>query len=91
MATFRKYEFAIYADYRTIHDVETESNYAVEIGHINSDNPKVFCVDILWNGEEPEHWKEYHVWPAPCGVHSFSGWEEQYTADFQKFATQSQK
>ena len=89
MATFRKYEFAIYAEYRAFHDVEMESNHAVEIGHINPDNPKAYCVDILWNSEEPKHWKQYQVWPDPVGVHSFSGWDEQYTKDYQEFATPS--
>jgi hypothetical protein len=27
------------------------------------------------------------VWPKPCGVHSFLGWDAQYESDYQEFAT----
>ncbi len=48
MATFRKYEFAVYADFRTINDSEVEPRTIVELGHINPANPKAWCVDVLW-------------------------------------------
>ncbi len=40
MATFRKYEFAVYADFRTINDSEAAPRTVVELGHINPANPK---------------------------------------------------
>jgi hypothetical protein len=82
MATFRKYEFAVYADFRTINDLEAEPRSVVELGHINEQNPKAWCVDILWEGDEPKLWEKYQTWPRPCGVHAFAGWEEQYTEDY---------
>jgi hypothetical protein len=87
MATFRKYEFAVYADFRTINDLEVEPRSVVELGHINEQNPKAWCVDVLWEGNEPKHWANYQTWPKPCGVHSFLGWDAQYEADYQEFAT----
>jgi hypothetical protein len=50
-----------------------------------------YAVDILFNDTCPEDLAAFVVWPEPCGVHSFSGWEEQYAADYKEFATQSQK
>ena len=91
MPTFRKYEFAVYADFRTIYDAEASPNTCVELGRINPDNTKAYCVDILWEGEEPKHWKPNQVWPTPCGVHSFLGWDAQYEADYQEFATPQTK
>ena len=91
MATFRKYEFAVYADFRTIHDGETSPNTCVELGHVNPINPKAYCVDILWEGEEPINWVRHQVWPTPCGVHSFLGWDAQYEADYKEFATPQTK
>ncbi len=85
MATFRKYEFQ-YADFRTIHDGETAPHTCVELGHINPDNPQAWCVDILWEGEEPTHWSRYQVWPSPIGAHTFLGWDEQYTIDYNENA-----
>jgi len=84
MATFRKYEFAVYADFRTINDSEVEPRTVVELGHINPANPKAWCVDILWEGDEPKNWTKYQTWPEPCGVHSFLGWDEQYTEDYNQ-------
>ena len=81
MATFRKYEFAVYADFRSINDLEVEPRTVVELGHINEQNPKAWCVDVLWEGNEPKHWANYQTWPTPCGVHSFLGWDEQYATD----------
>ena len=91
MATFRKYEFAVYADFRTIYDAEASPNTCVELGQVNADNPKAYCVDILWEGAEPTYWVRHQVWPAPCGVHSFLGWDAQYEADYKEFATPQTK
>jgi hypothetical protein len=44
---------------------------------------KEFSVDVLFNADEPsELAAPYVIWPRPCGVHSFAGWEEQYEADY---------
>jgi hypothetical protein len=82
MTTFRKYQFEIYADFRAIYDIEASPNTCVELGHINPDNSKAYCVDILWETEEPVQWKRFHVWPQPIGIHCFAGWEEQYMNDY---------
>ena len=40
-------------------------------------------VDILWAGEPlTTGFASYVVWPEPCGVHVFAGWEAQYAADY---------
>jgi hypothetical protein len=40
-------------------------------------------VDILWAGEPlTTSFASYVVWPEPCGVHVFAGWEAQYAADY---------
>jgi hypothetical protein len=41
-----------------------------------------WAVDILWYGEQPEAFNPSQVWPTPCGVHVFSGYEAQYAKDF---------
>jgi hypothetical protein len=44
---------------------------------------KEFSVDVLFNADEPsELAAPYVIWPRPCGVHAFAGWEEQYEADY---------
>jgi hypothetical protein len=44
---------------------------------------KEFSVDVLFNADEPsELAAPYVIWPKPCGVHAFAGWEEQYEADY---------
>ena len=88
MATFRKFAFP---DGDTADKLLGESlqplDFAVQVGEID----KAVCVDVLFHDTCPEPLAAFVVWPAPVGLHSFSGWEEQYTADFQEFATQSQK
>jgi len=84
MATFRKYEFAVYADFRTINDLEAAPRTVVELGHINPANPKVWCVDVLWEGDEPKNWTKDQTWPEPVGIHTFAGWDEQYAADYNE-------
>ena len=87
MPTFRKFAFpdGATAD-KVLQDLQP-LDFAVQVGEID----KAVCVDILFHDTCPEPLAAFVVWPAPVGVHSFSGWEEQYTADFQEFATQSQK
>jgi hypothetical protein len=88
MATFRKFAFP---DGATAEKLLVESlqplDFAVQVGEID----KAVCVDILFHDTCPEPLAAFVVWPEPCGVHSFSGWEEQYEADYKEFATQSQK
>jgi hypothetical protein len=44
---------------------------------------KEFSVDVLFNADEPsELAAPYVIWPRPCGVHAFAGWEAQYEADY---------
>ena len=40
------------------------------------------AVDILWSAEPVATFASKQVWPAPCGVHTFAGWEAAYAADF---------
>ena len=83
MATFRKFAFpdGATAD-KLLKDLQP-LDFAVQVGEID----KLVCVDILFNDTCPEELAAFVVWPTPCGVHSFSGWEEQYAADHKEFAT----
>jgi hypothetical protein len=98
MATFRKFAFpdAGTAD-KALKDLQP-LDFAVPLGHLcaatDSEGNCIktrseFAVDILFHDTCPEPLAAFVVWPAPVGVHSFSGWEEQYAADFQEFATPS--
>ena len=87
MATFRKFAFPDRATADKLLASLQPLDFAVQVGEID----KAVCVDILFHDTCPEPLAAFVVWPAPVGVHCFSGWEEQYTADFQEFATQSQK
>ena len=101
MATFRKFAFpdGATAD-KLLGELLQPLDFAVPLGHLCAatdaegncikTRPE-FAVDILFHADCPEALAAFVVWPAPCGVHSFSGWEEQYTADHKEFATQSQK
>ena len=40
------------------------------------------AIDILWSAEPVATFASKQVWPAPCGVHTFAGWEAAYAADF---------
>jgi hypothetical protein len=86
MPTFRKFAFldAGTAD-KLLGEFLQPLDFAVQVGEID----KLVCVDILFNDTCPEDLAAFVVWPEPCGVHSFSGWEEQYTKDYQEFATPS--
>ena len=100
MATFRKFAFPDGATADKLLASLQPLDFAVSLGHLCAatdaegncikTRPE-FAVDILFHDTCPEALAAFVVWPAPVGVHSFSGWEEQYTADFQEFATQSQK
>jgi hypothetical protein len=43
------------------------------------------AVDILW-ADKPltTSFASYVVWPAPCGIHVFAGWEQAYAEEFCK-------
>ena len=84
MATFRKFAFpdGATAD-KVLGEFLQPMDFAVQVGEID----KAVCVDILFHDTCPEALAAFVVWPAPVGLHSFSGWEEQYTADYQEFAT----
>ena len=44
-------------------------------------SPK-YAVDILWTAEPLASFDANVVWPDPCGVHVFAGWEAQYALDY---------
>jgi hypothetical protein len=45
-------------------------------------SPK-YAVDILWTAEPlVASFAAYVVWPAPCGVHIFAGWESAYESEY---------
>jgi len=100
MATFRKFAFpdGATAD-KLLKDLQP-LDFAVPLGHLcaatDEDGNCIktrpeFAVDILFQDTCPEELAAFVVWPEPCGVHSFSGWEEQYTKDYQEFATPQSK
>jgi hypothetical protein len=85
MATFRKYAFPKQADADKVLALCTGTTAAVALGTLDG----LISYDILWEGDAPAIATKYETWPTPCGVHSFLGWDEQYTADYQEFATPS--
>jgi len=84
MATFRKYQFDVYADFRTINDLESQPRTVVELGHLNPENPINYNVDVLWDDQPAPHWEQYETWPEPVGVHTFLGWDETYTNEYNE-------
>lgn len=67
----------------------------VELGHIctqweiNEQGEQVcvsespnYAVDILWQNEPLAEYASSIVWPAPCGIHIFAGWEEVYAQEY---------
>ena len=40
------------------------------------------AIDILWSAEPVSTFASKQVWPEPCGVHTFAGWQAAYAADF---------
>jgi hypothetical protein len=45
-------------------------------------SPK-YAVDILWANEPMvASFAAYVVWPEPCGVHIFAGWEAAYESEY---------
>lgn len=51
---------------------------------------KEFSVDVLFNADEPSKLAApYVIWPKPCGVHAFAGWEAQYESDYNAYKPKS--
>ena len=88
MPTFRKFAFPDGATAeKLLAQFLQPLDFAVQVGEID----KLVCVDVLFQDTCPEDLAAFVVWPTPCGVHCFSGWEEQYTADYKEFATSPKK
>ena len=86
MAIFRKFAFPSQKIADQLLASMQPLDTAVSLGELDG----LVCYDILFQDECPEELTPYIVWPTPIGVHSFLGWDEQYEADYQEFAT-SQK
>ena len=87
MATFRKFAFPNQATADKLLASLQPLDFAVPVGEIDN----TFCVDVLFQDGCPEDLAAFVVWPAPCGVHSFLGWDAQYEADYKEFATPQTK
>jgi len=46
-------------------------------------SPK-WAVDIIWASEPLSQFAQYVVYPKPCGVHVFAGWESIYAQEYCK-------
>jgi len=58
---------------------DAEGNQVCEVT-----SPK-YAVDILWTDQPlTTSFASYVVWPAPCGIHVFAGWEQAYAEEFCK-------
>jgi hypothetical protein len=56
---------------------DAEGNQVCEVT-----SPK-YAVDILWANEPMvTSFAAYVVWPSPCGVHIFAGWESAYESEY---------
>jgi len=98
MATFRKYAFPNKTEFDEFDDLTNPDATCVELGHIEQTpavvsgdveiSPAVvsaeYCVDLLWNDQPAPDWEQFEVWPEPVGVHTFLGWDEQYTKDYNE-------
>ena len=87
MATFRKFAFPNQATADKLLATLQPLDFAVPVGEIDN----TVCVDVLFQDTCPEDLAAFVVWPAPCGVHSFLGWDAQYEADYKEFATPQTK
>jgi hypothetical protein len=58
---------------------DAEGNQVCEVT-----SPK-YAVDILWTDQPlTTSFASYVVWPAPCGIHVFAGWEAAYEEEYCK-------
>ena len=87
MPTFRKFAFPDGATAEKLLQDLQPLDFAVAVGEID----KAVCVDVLFQDDCPASLNPYIVWPTPCGVHSFLGWDAQYEADYKEFATPQTK
>jgi hypothetical protein len=87
MATFRKFAFPNQATADKLLQSLQPLDTAVPLGELDG----LVCFDILFQDAYPDSLAPYIVWPAPCGVHSFLGWDAQYAADYKEFATPQTK
>ena len=85
MPTFRKFAFPSQKVADQLLQSLQPLDTAVPLGELDG----LVCYDILFQETPPAAFTPYIVWPKPCGVHSFLGWDAQYTADYQEFATPS--
>ena len=83
MATFRKFAFPNQATADKLLASMQPLDTAVALGELDG----LVCFDILFQDAYPDSLASYIVWPTPCGVHSFLGWDAQYEADYKEFAT----
>ena len=44
----------------------------------------LWAVDIIWASEPLSQFAQYVVFPKPCGVHVFAGWEQIYAQEYCK-------
>jgi hypothetical protein len=87
MATFRKFAFPSQKVADQLLQSLQPLDTAVPLGELDG----LVCFDILFQDAYPDSLAAYIVWPTPCGVHSFLGWDAQYEADYQEFATPQSK
>jgi len=87
MPTFRKFAFPNQATADKLLASLQPLDFAVPVGEIDN----TVCMDVLFQDDCPASLNPYIVWPAPCGVHSFLGWDAQYEADYKEFATPQTK
>lgn len=81
MATFRKYAFPDQATAdKALQSLQPLDN-AVPLGEIDG----LVCYDVLFQDIPTAEFTPYIVWPKPCGVHSFLGWDEQYAIDWENY------
>jgi len=87
MPTFRKFAFpdGATAD-KVLQDLQP-LDFAVPLGELDG----LVCYDILFQDACPASLNAYIVWPAPCGVHSFLGWDEQYAIDWEAHRNESKQ
>ena len=77
MARFLKYAFP---DEATFTALPVPQGFAVPLGIIEG----TYCVDLLWDDQPDADWEQFETWPEPIGIHTFLGWDEQYTNDYNE-------
>ena len=77
MARFLKYAFPNEATFTAL---PVPQGFAVPLGEIDG----AYCVDILWDDQPDADWEQFEVWPEPVGVHTFLGWDETYTKEYNE-------